>query len=385
MSTSVNQAAVKGWFEPQRLAQARNARGLTQPALQALIGTSVSTISKWEKGHSQPDPEAILKLSKALSMPERWFAKPVKESDAVHLFRSNAAVTQSARRVAKTRLYWAHELCESLHEWIEPPALNIIEPLSREQALMLDDSSIERLANDLRKLWGLGTRPIKNLIALIEANGIVVVKEPFGYEGMDGVSTWYDRPFIWVSSDKENFFRSRFDVAHELGHILMHRNLLEKDCSGNRFKIIEDQAFRFAAYFLMPSDAISRSLRVVTLDSLVMEKRHWGVSVAALIMQYTQLGIINEEHKTRLFRNYSYRKWRMGEPFDDMIPPEKPMAMADMMETLLRDGGFKHDDLLEKTALLGEDLKSLCSLPDDFFSSETEKNALKRRSNLRVV
>lgn len=51
-----------------------------------------------------------------------------------------------------------------------------------------------------------------------------------------------------ISFDKDNYFRSRFDAAHELGHVVLHRyiNKLDSIC----FKPIEEQAHRFASYFI---------------------------------------------------------------------------------------------------------------------------------------
>lgn len=48
---------------------------------------------------------------------------------------------------------------------------------------------------------------------------------------LDAFSVWFDnKPFIFLSSDKDTNVRIRFDIAHEIGHLLMHADYyLEED------------------------------------------------------------------------------------------------------------------------------------------------------------
>lgn len=372
------------WFNPQRLIQAREARGFTQAALSAVINYSMSTISKWENGHIIPEAEAIVRLSSSLGVPEIWFSRPSNQPISLYHFRSLSAATLAARRVAQIRLNWASEITSIIEEWVEHPQINIIESPTRERALKLTDDQIEQYAADLRILWKLGTRPIKNLVDTIESAGIFIIREPFGYDKMDGVSAWFDKPFVWVSSDKGNYYRSRFDIAHELGHIILHQHLHEADCTGVRYKEVERQAHLFASHFLLPREAISSTFRSVTLDNLLLEKRHWGVSVAALIMQYHNLGIITEDHKTRLFKSYSFRKWRNHEPYDDAITPETPTLLRSSIELLLSEGGFQKADILDKIMYSATDIENICALPHGFLKPNHEKPVV-RKPFLRIL
>ena len=360
-------------FNPDRLIEARKARGLTQEGLGEIIDKSKSTICKWEIGSSNPDAETIIKISEVLRLPVKWFAlKTLQTENKVYQFRSNATATKTLRGVVETRLNWLKEISFSLEEWVDYPEVNVIPSPTRNQALALSDDDIEQYANKLRLLWKLGDRPIKDLIATIESNGIIVAKERIGHDGMDGVSTWIDRPFIWVAEDKSNFFRGRFDIAHELGHIILHKNLTKDDClkTTNRYKEVERQAHLFATHFLAPRRALSLSFRSITLDNLLLEKKRWGMSVAALIMQYYNLGIISDDYKVRLFKNYSYRKWRKSEPYDDTTPVEYPKLMKNTIELLLNEGGFDKEDLIERTFYSETELEKLCSLPKGFFNTE---------------
>lgn len=47
---------------------------------------------------------------------------------------------------------------------------------------------------------------------------------------LDAFSVWFDnKPFIFLSSDKDTNVRIRFDIAHELGHLLMHSDYYSEE------------------------------------------------------------------------------------------------------------------------------------------------------------
>ena len=72
-----------------------------------------------------------------------------------------------------------------------------------------------------------------------------------------------------VNSDHGTGVRYRFDLAHELGHMMLHRNALPGVFSNsNRNNLIEEQAHRFASEFLMPSRSFAKGFRVPTIDGL---------------------------------------------------------------------------------------------------------------------
>lgn len=358
-------------FNPERLVLARSARRINQEELAKKIGYSPSMVSRWESGSNVPSAEALIKISQTLKMAERWFSLKSLKHDGVHQFRSLKKTDISARDKAKARLALFHEITNVIEQWVDYPALNLVQSPNHLEALNITDKRIEELAEEQRKLWNLGKRPIKNLTRLLESSGVMITNDWLGSDDMDGVSTWInERPYILVAKDKDNYFRNRFDNAHEFGHVVLHKNLSREECDYIGHKEIERQANYFASCLLMPSDSLSLSYRNVTLENLLIEKRHWGSSVAALIMRNHSLGLIDDDHKTRLFRNYSYRKWRYGEPYDADFKPEKPELMYNTIKLLLSDGGFQKEDVMDRTFYHAEDLEELCSLPAGTLSNE---------------
>lgn len=364
-------AGVSG-FQGERLMQARLCRGMTQTALATLVGRSSGTVSKWEKGEQSPEAEALERLALQLNMPASWFLKRTLDyGNRVCFFRSTASVTKEAQLISKIRLTWLNELSITLQGWIDWPTVNV-PSLTKSSHRNIDDSEIEQAALDCRKTWNLGLGPISDVVLAMENAGVICVREELGYAKMDGASMWFDtdgRPYVFLASDKANGVRSRFDAAHELGHLVLHRNVDGVEFA-KRYPEIERQAHLFAGAFLMPAESFAAEVSRPSLDTFITLKPRWKVSVAAMIMRCLQLEIIDSEYATRLWKNYSARGWRKGEPLDDKIPFEPIRLLPRAINLLLSEGGLTKDALVAALGLAPNDCAQLCGLPIDFFSWE---------------
>ena len=105
-----------------------------------------------------------------------------------------------------------------------------------------------------RTVFGLkAMERVPNIIRLVEKHGGAVFGLPIRLEGIDAFALWAhideDRPVIVLSSSTEGD-RQRFSTAHELGHLVMHRN------DARQSKVLESEADLFAAEFLLPADAL---------------------------------------------------------------------------------------------------------------------------------
>jgi Zn-dependent peptidase ImmA (M78 family) len=100
---------------------------------------------------------------------------------------------------------------------------------------------------------------------------------------VDAFSRWFDtRPLIVLSDGKRDKARSGFDVAHELGHLVMHHEPEFSD------RVQERQAHAFAAAILMPAAELMEDLPVrpprgEDWERLKEAQLRWGVSIAALL------------------------------------------------------------------------------------------------------
>ena len=362
-------------FQPARLAQARMARGMTQIALGSMIGRTSGTLSKWESGEQQPESGALERLSQSLGMPASWFLKPVPNyGDGVCFFRSTAAATKSAQAIAQVRLKWLNEISLTLQQWLEWPGIDL-PTLDQIDHKNISEEDIEKAAALCRETWKLGLGPISNMMLVLENAGVICTREELGYTRMDGASQWFQtdgRPYVFLSADKANGVRSRFDAAHELGHLVLHRSVSGLDFT-KRNPEIERQAHRFASAFLLPAEAFAAEVSRPSLDTFLTLKPRWKVSVAAMIVRCTDLGIIDDAYATRLWKNYSARGWRKGEPLDDSILIEEARLLPRAIDLMLSSGVFDKAGVVLTLGLSQSDIESLCGLSLGYLSEPEDK------------
>lgn len=361
-------------FQGSRLREARDARGLTRVGLAELVERSAAAVSRWEGGEQSPEPEAVDMLANKLQVPRDYFLKPpLKFGEGPDFFRSMAAATLRARTRIAQRMRWFQELCADLQEWLEFPKVEV-PSIEVGDFRALRDQDIEAAAESCRAHWQLGLGPVPDMLLVLENAGVVVGRDLFDTSTIDGLSNWSaldGRPYVLLASDKETAVRSRFDAAHELGHLVLHQHLDSKVLHNNvHFKEIERQAHRFASAFLLPAQSFSAELAIPTLDAFLGLKLRWGVSAAAMIRRCRDLDIISDEHATRLWRSRSARHWTVEEPYDNEIEPEKTRLLERSIRLLLSEGGFSAHTLLAKVRLNPSDVESLAGLPKGFLRGE---------------
>lgn len=188
-----------------------------------------------------------------------------------------------------------------------------------------DDDSIELLAYEIRAQLGLHhDEPITNAVRAAERLGCMVLPLDSELGRHLGVSFWVDEtPVIRVSrasldpAESVPGDRQRFTVAHELGHLALHRFAPPPATPADAARV-EREAHRFAGAFLAPAEAVRERIAArrdrVTLSVLASMKEQWGVSIKALVVRVRQLGLIDDDHARSLYKQISARKWNKLEP-----------------------------------------------------------------------
>ena len=291
-------------FCPGRLSLARKRRRLTAKALAEQAGLAVDTISRLENGLNKPDELTIARLARALDFPVGFFsASDPQEIDfGAVSFRSFSKMSARERDAAIA----AGSLGLQLNAWIEskfglPPA-NLID-LSYE-------TDPEVAAHLVRQHWGLGEKPIGNMLGLLETQGVRVFSLSESTASVNAFSFWQDsKPFVFLNNFK-TAESSLFDIAHELGHLVMHKHGGPKDP-----RSVEREANLFASAFLMPaSDVKARVPRPVTLDVVLRAKTRWRVSAMAMAHRLNRLGMLSEWSYKSVCVELGKRGFRTSEP-----------------------------------------------------------------------
>jgi Zn-dependent peptidase ImmA (M78 family) len=269
----------------------------------------------------------------------------------------------------EARMEWAQEIALSLAEFVDYPFLNLPTKHFAELDEITSDE-IELAANECRDLWQIGRMAIEDLALAVEGAGVILIREETGVSQIEGLSAWSDelgRPLILLSADKDNGYRSRFDLAHELGHLILHKHI-PRPAERDRYKQLEQQAHYFAGAFLMPAETFADEVRTpITLDDLLILKRRWGVSVAAIVMRLHALKILDDDGKQMLFKRRSARWGAKSEPGDGDRPPEKPRLLHRTIDLLVEEGVIPLKSIPQHIGLADNDIEMLAGLPEGYF------------------
>jgi Zn-dependent peptidase ImmA (M78 family) len=254
---------------------------------------------------------------------------------------------------------------------VDLPEVNIPR-LASEDYRDIRDEDIEKVASQCREVWSLGLGPISDVMLVTENAGVCVVREEVGTSVMDGLSNWSEvdsRPYALVAADKATYYRGRLDLAHELGHLVLHGHLKNLPLADKAvFKEIERQAFLFAGAFLLPAESFAAEIITPSVAGLLALKERWKASVGAMIKRCDDLGLMSEEYARRIWVQYGARGWRKSEPLDADREPEKPRLFARSVKLLLDEGVRSRADLLNDLRFNTTDIESLCGLPRGLMS-----------------
>jgi Zn-dependent peptidase ImmA (M78 family)/transcriptional regulator with XRE-family HTH domain len=362
-------------FQGERLRDARTLRGWTATALAERIGVSPGALSHYEYGQSEPRPPVLSRLAEALSVSEHYFLTPPPQiGPSPFLFRTQAAATKRAREASSVLLKWTHEISLFLEDKVELPSPDLPSIPAPDNPELVSQAEIDDAASGARAHWGLGAGPIQNLASLFEAKGVILGLFSFNGEGQDSVSKFeVHRPFVAVNVDAVAYPRARYDLAHELGHVILHRSIPALTASQPALhKLMEQQAHRFAGAFLFPPKRFRDEFYSLSISSLLPLKRRWGVSVQMMMKRAHELELISDSQYQRAFIDFSRRGYRKLEPLDDVAPVEKPEVLRKAFE-LLAEHAASRADVIEGFALPTRDVEVLCGFDPGYFTSAEAK------------
>ena len=361
-------------FVGDRLREARNVRGLTASALATITNIPASALSSYERGLHTPPDARINALAKALRFKADFFLRPLEpgtREQQVVFERSRSNTTKATRRRAEYRREWLREIVDFLDQHLDMPVANLPVFPQLDWRTLADDE-IEHLASETRRYWAMGDGPISNVTLLVENHGVIAAQMVMGSSRLDAFSAWDicdSRPYIVLGDDGQSACRVRFNVCHELGHLILHPNVSRAEWEDiPTFRLIEQQAHRFASAFLTPISSVAPDLRQPTLSSLRMAKLRWKSSVKMLIHRAHDLGLVDDRAVSRLYVNYNRREWQKAEPYDDQWPVEQPVMLRRAFEALDKRSIIERSQIPAALPFNQADIEQLAGLPDGYLN-----------------
>jgi Zn-dependent peptidase ImmA (M78 family)/transcriptional regulator with XRE-family HTH domain len=361
---------------PERIREARLAEGLYQRELAESLGVTKQSVSQWEQGSKKPDGAALFKMAQRLKQPVSYFTK-----ERPNVFgRSTTAFYRAFGPKTKKR----NEQCEVWKEWLVQTtalfssAVKLPPPVIPEKDGSSEDGSytadeIEVAATECRRLWGLGDGPIANMVNLLESRGVILTKVHFGAEQVNAFSFWNgDKPFIFLSSGQGAFCaRARFDAAHELGHLILHRGISSEDLEEpSVLKRVEREADRFAGAFLLPESTYPNEVFTTRVESFIELKRRWKTSIQAQIYRCEDLGIFSELQILNMRKTVSKNGWRTIEPFDRELELERPTLLRKSLHLMVSSGSVPRSAIPDGVNLNPAVVAAFCGEDARFFEDQ---------------
>ena len=369
---------------------ARLFRGLSLSDLSNKTGITKQALSLYENETIRPEISKLVAIAQALDFPIEYFMSldnfQVKTESTY--FRSLLSTPKIARTAQSVRVEFIAKIYEILIDYVDFPDRNFPDiafsgrNAFSECADEEETSEIESIATKCRKFWGLGFGPIVNLQKTVESNGIIITSL---FTDKDEIDAFSQRTiingnsvYIIVLNSTKNNVRTRFDIAHELGHIFLHpwsENI--EELSRQEFKERESQANKFAGAFLLPRESFGNDVShyPTKLEYYLHLKEKWNVSIQAMIYRTHQLKIISTTQYQYLMRQISKRGWRSCEPYDRPFNIEKTL-LQEAIELLFSSGEMKPYDLMTALKSKGlymrhEDVEDLLSIERDSLKETT--------------
>ncbi len=332
-------------FNNKRLEFARRRRGITIKSISKAVGITAKAYSNYEKGIRVPPDDTLAVLAKRLKFPQKFFHldDPILLDTSCVSFRSLSRITANVRNKALHAGQIALEFSLWIDKKFELPAPDLPD---------LRFCDPEAAAESLRNEWGIGERPIKNIVHLLESKGARVFSLEEDTQDLDAYSFWEDEvPFIFLNTRK-SVERSRFDAAHELGHLVLHR---QGSVSG---KEVEAEANRFASAFLMSQGSvIARTSRFVTLDWIIVNKAYWLISSPALVRRLSDLKLISEWQYRTLMVEMSRRGYVRQEP--NAIKQREFSKLLPMIFKALKHDKISKNDIANELGVYTADIDAI--------------------------
>ncbi|PJN65785.1 hypothetical protein PAEAM_04680 [Paenibacillus sp. GM1FR] len=392
-------------FVGENLTNLRIMHGYSRKQLSEQLGVTEQAVWQYENAYTSPKVPIVNELKRIFSVKSKYFYTKdmlTQRNNAANIDVMNIAYRSKVMNViSKTQTEAKHvEYLDTFINYITAqislPTLNIIQ--LREEAIEYmnhtdDDrtTQIHYVAHLARQRLNMEPSMNENLMFRIEKSGVYVFEKAIGEE-IDAYSLWTrnDRPFIILGNIKRSAVRRNFDIAHELGHLLLHYRLEFVNLDRKEHKLIENEANLFAGAFLLPEEEFSSDMNDITYktnpDQYLDLKNKWKTSLQVLGYRAAHLGMMEAKDHRNFYAAMHRRGYLEKEPFDREIPLQKPMRIKTIIDLLSKKG------LVDIRYMIEEDWKvettffhHMTGINTDFFNKYMTKKPQTSIKNVREM
>ncbi|MFT8321013.1 MAG: XRE family transcriptional regulator [Bacillus sp. (in: firmicutes)] len=371
-------------FVGEKLTNMRILHGFSRQELANNLGITEQAVWQYENGYTTPGLETINKMRDIFQIKAKFFYSPDRLKNQISENNiAYRATERSSRKKAKSEsvhLEYLHFMLDFMEKWIAYPSSLLVE--IRNQSIELQhknemngiarEETIEQIALLTRELIGLNKESNDHFLFLLEKSGAFIFEKSLGTE-VDAYSVWsnQDRPFIMLSNRKKSSVRRNFDLAHELGHLLLHHRIDIFELEQKEFDQVEKEANYFASSFLLPKKKFLYDLKHIQRKSnpksYIDLKKKWHVSIAA--MGHRTYSLKEMDYQQYRYFNASLNKYqfRNKEPLDNELVIMRPGKIRHALKFLVENKLCSIQDLINHTNFEVGLLSYLFNIETDFF------------------
>lgn len=370
-------------FKGENLKALRMIEGCSRKSLADVLQISEQAVWQYEVQNKMPEIKTIYTLAKwfgvktsfFFSSQEVLFKDDVVERHTIacRYQRDGSSMKILSQNHAQANFY--AQLTSHLSGYVKqphPPILTLVSKIDRYFSQDIEARArIQLIANDAREMI-LSDQSNHQLLLALEKFGVYIYEKDLT-DDADAYSFWskYQVPFIILSNNKGVAVRRHFDLAHELGHLLLHRQVEFDMLSHEDFQRIEKEADIFAAEFLLPEKQFIASFNQVKKksnpDHFVMLKERWYVSIQAMAMRAFYLGLISDTQYRYFWSLINKKGYKKREPLDTEIKLPKPVKINSLLNMLFTKKVLTPESLLNDLQVEPEFLYKKANISQKLF------------------
>lgn len=373
-------------FIGENLQNIRIMHGFTRKQLGDKLEITEQSIWQYENGYLSPKMEVLNKLKKIFHVRSQYFyttdllnQMQGNNIDLRHIAYRSTTINSIQKTEAESKhIAFIDAFLKRIERNVKYPTNRLdtlrdyaIELLNNEHGSRLE--KVKEIALKARRILEVDKLGNENLLYTLEKYGAFIIEKPIG-DKVDAYSLWTldNRPYIILGNIKKSAVRRNFDLAHELGHLLIHYKVEFTTADKKDYRKYEQEANIFAGEFLLPEDDFTSDIlnlpKKSNPDFYLDLKKKWYVSIQAMAYRAHQLNLITYQQYRYFNMQIHRRGYKSSEPLDNVINIAKPGKIPSILELLFKKKYISLDYLLDSFNVDVMFLVNLLGIDEGFFT-----------------
>ncbi|MBC9810334.1 helix-turn-helix domain-containing protein [Carnobacterium maltaromaticum] len=386
-------------FFGEKLQSVRELNGLSRKELADKLNLSEQAIWQYENQYTVPKFEVANELKKVFNVKAQFFytepfATNISKVESI-AYRAEDREARKKTKMETTFIDFTSYFLDKFESKLNLPTSPL--PSLRDESIQLYNTSmqtndrllqLEKIAENARKRLDIQSN--SELLYKLELSGIYILEKNMG-TSIDAYSTWtsQEKPFIILGNKKKSAVRRNFDLAHELGHLLLHYKIDMDSLTKDEHKIIEKEANDFASFFLLPKDQFLKDFSTISKKSNPKSyldlKMKYMVSIGALEYRAYKMGLLTFEENRYFYATLNRKDYKKNEPLDEDIAIIRPGKVRSLLDLIFKNHLFSLNDILNDYYIDRSFLESLFGIENKFLSKYSEESNREYFNNSNVV